>query len=484
VDYLIVGAGPTGLGAALHLQRLSADWALLEAQTSFGGLAFSWIDAAGFTWDFGAHVEYSHYQEFDNWMLATLGAEGWITQPRKSWIVMGDRKIPYPLQKNFHRLDPRTRWEIVDGFLTAQEVNMTRRPEHYDEWVSATLGEPFNALFMRPFIAKVWGYPAEMLDYQWVDERVAVPTVRDVLRSICLDEDHDTWGSNQTFRYPAKGGIGTIWNSLGQSLPSDRIQFGKRVVKLDVHNRCVICNDGTVCGYERLISTIPLDELIACMPDVVDQSIAAKLLYSATHVVGVGLQGSLPSHLKGASWLYFPNPGSPYHRVSIPSNYSPHNVPEPGNQWSLLAEITGSPLKPVNLTTLVDDSLDAMVRDGFLPNRSSVISISTRSSTHGYPTPFLGRDKVVPPLLESLESLGIYSRGRFGAWKYEVSNQDHSFMQGVEVAEYLLTGKPEETLPYPRRINARLDNPSAYLSIGIPEHIYTYRQPVSSTTRP
>ena len=50
---------------------------------------------------------------------------------------------------------------------------------------------------------------------------------------------------------------------------------------------------------------------------------------------------------------------------------------------------------------------------------------------------------------------GVFSRGRFGAWKYEVSNQDHSFMQGVELVNQLAFGTDETTLRQPDVVNAR-----------------------------
>jgi hypothetical protein len=45
-----------------------------------------------------------------------------------------------------------------------------------------------------------------------------------------------------------------------------------------------------------------------------------------------------------------------------------------------------------------------------------------------------------------LEQHGIYSRGRFGMWKYEVSNTDHTLMQGVELVNRLLLGEAEQTI--------------------------------------
>ena len=39
----------------------------------------------------------------------------------------------------------------------------------------------------------------------------------------------------------------------------------------------------------------------------------------------------------------------------------------------------------------------------------------------------------------------IHSRGRFGAWRYEIGNTDHSVMMGVEVVDHLLRGEKELT---------------------------------------
>jgi protoporphyrinogen oxidase len=85
-DILILGGGPTGLGAATRLHEKGADWHLLEAASEFGGLASSFVDENGFTWDLGGHVQFSHYDTFDRYMKLALGADGWLTHQRESWV--------------------------------------------------------------------------------------------------------------------------------------------------------------------------------------------------------------------------------------------------------------------------------------------------------------------------------------------------------------------------------------------------------------
>ena len=91
---LILGAGPTGLGAARRLTELGTEWQLIESAGSAGGLASSFVDAHGFTWDIGGHVQFSHYEYFDQAMVAFLGADGWYRHQRESWVWMRYRFIP------------------------------------------------------------------------------------------------------------------------------------------------------------------------------------------------------------------------------------------------------------------------------------------------------------------------------------------------------------------------------------------------------
>jgi hypothetical protein len=156
--------------------------------------------------------------------------------------------------------------------------------------------------------------------------------------------------------------------------------------------------------------------------------------------------------------MYFPESNSPYYRVTVFSNYSPNNVPQPGNQWSLMAEIARPQGQAVDTVQIERETLRALREDGLLDDLSVVVSVDSRHVPQGYPTPFKGRDNVVDPALLAFERARVFSRGRFGAWKYEVSNQDHSFAQGYECVERcLVNGGPEcePTLFTPHDVNSR-----------------------------
>ena len=83
---------------------------------------------------------------------------------------------------------------------------------------------------------------------------------------------------------------------------------------------------------------------------------------------------------------------------------------------------------------------------GLVPPASYVVSRWHHVAAPGYPVPTRDRDPALARLQPALEGMGIFSRGRLGAWKYEISNQDHSFLQGAELAERLVLGKAETTL--------------------------------------
>ena len=459
-EYLIIGAGPTGLGAAARLHEKGLEWHLLEAEPAFGGLAASAVDAQGFTWDKGGHVQFSHYATFDRYMDQSLGSDGWLTHQRESWVWVRRRFVPYPFQNNLHRLDPADRWACVEGLLEAHERARAggAAPADFEAWMLATFGPGITALFMRPYNFKVWAYPPPTMDYGWIGERVAVPRLAAVLRSVCTGEDEVSWGPNRVFRFPRRGGTGAVWNAIGRMLPTERVSLGDAVVHIDVAARTVTTRGGRTWRYRRLVSTMPLNRLIACAPGVAPADAADRLVYSRTHIVGVGLRGQPPESLRSKCWMYFPEGNSPYYRVTVFSNYSPHNVPQPGAQWSLMTETAESPCKPVQRDRLAEETLRALEEDGLIAGRGAVDSVYQEFLPMGYPTPFLGRDAVVDPLLRAFEARGIYSRGRFGAWKYEVANQDHSFAQGYECVERLAAGggpEHEPTLHTPHLVNSR-----------------------------
>ena len=109
----------------------------------------------------------------------------------------------------------------------------------------------------------------------------------------------------------------------------------------------------------------------------------------------------------------------------------------------------------MNQATLEQDIIQGLLATKLIERREDIVSTWKYRAAYGYPTPGLERDAALTQILPFFEAHGVYSRGRFGLWKYEVSNQDHSFMQGVEVVERLLNGCPEITAPDPHLANSK-----------------------------
>ena len=70
---MIIGAGPTGLGAAYRLHELGyQNWLLYEKSDHVGGHSTSHVDEEGFVWDEGGHVIFSHYYRKRTVIFASL----------------------------------------------------------------------------------------------------------------------------------------------------------------------------------------------------------------------------------------------------------------------------------------------------------------------------------------------------------------------------------------------------------------------------
>ena len=437
---LIVGAGPTGLGAAHRLaERGHDDWVVLEAGDGVGGLARSFTDAAGFTYDIGGHVLFSHYPYYSEVVARALGEEHSELQ-REAWVFMEGRFIPYPFQNNIRDLAPETVYECLVGLIEAQRRQ--HHPATFADWLQAVFGDGMARHFMLPYNEKVWATPPELMGYGWIGERVPVVDVAAVLRNVVLGQDQVGWGPNSTFRYPLRGGTGRLYREIAKPL-SDRIELSRPVVAVDPDARTVTTADGRAWSYDALLSTMPLDGLVgACRgaPAAV-RAAAGRLAFSGTHVVGVGLDRPAGTT---RNWVYFPEPDVPFYRVTYLSNYSPHITPAAG-QMLLLTETSTSAHRPQGGATIADRVIDGLVTTGLMrpEDRGRVVTTWRCSPARTYPVPTLDRDAALAAIEPWLRRRRIWSRGRFGAWRYEIGNMDHSFMQGVEWVDHVLDGAPE-----------------------------------------
>ncbi len=443
---VIIGAGPTGLGAAYRLHELGYDnWVLYEKSDEVGGHATSHVDNKGFVWDEGGHVIFSHYKYFDNLIDSVLGKEQ-HERIRESWIVKGESLVPYPFQSNLRYLPKDVQVKCLVGAAKAASNGGGREAANFRDWVLATFGEGIADAFMFPYNSKVWTTPLEQMSKSWIADRVAVMDFKRLLENVLYERDDVSWGPNSKFKFPLHGGTGEIYRRMAKIF-AGKIQTGKKLAEIDPVRRRVSFADGTGDTYDVLISTAPLDLFVKMMKPADNKLLDASkgLEHNNLLVLGLGLKKKIET---GMCWIYFTDEDMPCYRATYFSHYSPNNVPNGDTEQysSLMCEMSFRVGETPDPEKILDQVTTGLIKAKLLEeaDRRCVVSRYHRVVEYSYPIPTLGRDPALAVLQPALLSQGIYSRGRFGAWRYEIGNMDHSVMMGVEAVNNILAGEKEE----------------------------------------
>jgi len=393
---------------------------------------------------------------------------------------MLNRWVAYPFQNNISNLPLENQISCINGLIEAKVANATAtgKPANFDEWIMRVMGEGIANVFMRPYNFKVWAIPTELMQCSWLGERVATANVQKVVENVLRDKTEAGWGPNAVFRFPQEGGTGAIWKKVADKCcgPLNKQRYNCKVTNIDAAAHVVEMADGSKIHYDKLMSTLPLDQVLKW---VGKDEWADRLTHSSTHVIGLGLRGQSPHDTK--CWMYYPEDDCPFYRCTVFSHYAQKNVPaadlklptlrlgakgssgsngvaSAGPYWSLMFEVSESAKhKPVDLATVVEETIQGAINTKMISSTDEIVSIYHRRIEHGYPTPCLQRDAVLAEALPFLKNnFNIWSRGRFGAYKYEVANQDHSCCMGVEAIDNMLHGTKEFTLFYPSLVRSIL----------------------------
>jgi protoporphyrinogen oxidase len=126
-----------------------------------------------------------------------------------------------------------------------------------------------------------------------------------VTTNVILNKTAGNWGPNATFRFPARDGTGGIWIAVANTIPKENTRFGDKgkVEKVNAKNKTVTLGDGTVVGYQKLVSTMAVDALAEQIGDQQLTSLTKELFYSSTHVIGVGIRGTRPERIGDKCWV-------------------------------------------------------------------------------------------------------------------------------------------------------------------------------------
>jgi protoporphyrinogen oxidase len=418
VKTVILGGGLTGVTLARLLTARNFDVRVLEAETRIGGLCKS-ERQDGFTFDTGgSHIIFSRDQEVLSFMKEVLeGNRSEITRNTK--IFYKGSYVKYPFENGLYALPKEDLFFCINEFiktLIRSEKGELPEAKNFREWIYNTFGKGIAECYMVPYNEKIWNYPVACMSTHWVEGRVPRPPVEDIIRS-AVGIETEGYTHQSLFTYPENGGIEALVTAIAAPV-TDRIQTNFRVTSVRRNGPVwEISNGSETVTADRIISTIPLQDLITTLQDLPAEVTSAigGLKYNSLLTVTIGVKGDVPPY----SWVYIPDEAMGLeNRISFPSGFSRNTAP-PGCA-SVLAEITyneGDPVSLMDDDQAIDHVVSSLTGMGVI-KPGTIVSRAVYRQKYAYVVYDLEYRKNIGVIRKYFEAQGISLVGRFSQFEY------------------------------------------------------------------
>ena len=431
---IILGGGVAGLGAALSHVRAGDEVLLLEMEREVGGLCRT-VHWHGCHLDLGPHRLFTRYPEVQALIEETCG-EHLVRTRRKSSLWLGKRFIDYPTRMTqVARAVGWPRVALLGGSFALGKMFPRREIETYRDVIVNQYGAEMYEWFFAPYARKTWRIDPDTLSREMAEKRLPPQGFWQMMKDRATGR---ATGYVRHFHYPDRG-VGLLCDRLAERASEEGAEIRLAARPLGIEARdgghdVVWSEEGGEVrrGCDRIVSTIPLTELLALLADVPDSVAedARALPYSGLVIVYVLLAKRMDC---ADCWLYVPDADLCFNRAYLPQNFAPGLVPE--DRSVLVLEVPANPGDELYDTP--DAALRERVETDFLrvwPGKK-VADFHTTRLPRVYPLYQLGYETRYRHIIEFLSGHGtLFSLGRHGLFSY--NNSDLSLKMGLDVVEY------------------------------------------------
>ena len=323
--------------------------------------------------------------------------------------------MKYPFENGLSGLPPEENFECLNEFIKTLSQKYDK-PKNFREWINQTLGKGIAEKYMVPYNEKIWNFKTENMATFWVDGRIPKPPSEDIIKS-SLGIKTEGYTHQLYFYYPKHGGIQFMTNQLEEKIKDNVIKNTEIKSIKKTGNKWIVSTNQGEKEFDKLISTIPIFDLIKTLEDVPEEIINAvnSLKYNSLISVAIGLN---VDKLNKLHWLYLPEKNILTHRLIFPKNDSHFTTPE--GKSLVVAEITYN--KGDAISKISDEEIISRVIDNLnerkLIDKETVCYTKLVKSKYAYVVYDLEYEKNIIKIHEFFERLGIELRGRFSEYKY------------------------------------------------------------------